>query len=72
MKRTLSRRDLLKTSVAAVGSTVFAQPVRAAAPEATQVTPALIDAARKEGKLAFYSALELNISEKLGKAFEAK
>jgi iron(III) transport system substrate-binding protein len=72
MKRTLSRRDVLKTSVAAVGSTVFAQPARAAAPEAAQVTPALIDAARKEGKLAFYSALELNISEKLGKAFEAK
>jgi len=32
----------------------------------------LIEAARREGKLAFYTALELNISEKLGKAFEAK
>ena len=70
--RMLSRRDLLKTSAAAAGSAVFAQPLRAAAPEATPVTPVLIEAARREGRLAFYTALELNISEKLGKAFEAK
>ena len=70
--RMMSRRDVLKTSAAAAGSAVFAQPLRAAAPEATAVTPALIEAARREGKLAFYTALELNISEKLGRAFEAK
>jgi len=68
----LSRRDVLKTSAAAAGGAVFAQPLKAAAPEATPVTPVLIEAARREGKLAFYTALELNISEKLGKAFEAK
>src|SRR4249919_858129 len=67
-----SRRDVLRTSAAAVGSTVFAQPLRAALPEAEPTTPALIEAARKEGKIAFYSALELNISEKLARAFEAK
>ena len=67
-----SRRDVLKTSLAAVGSTIFAQPLRAAAPEAAPVTPALIAAAHKEGKIAFYSALELNISEKLARTFEAR
>jgi iron(III) transport system substrate-binding protein len=67
-----SRRDVLKTSLAAIGSTIFAQPLMAAAPEATPVTPALIAAARKEGKIAFYSALELNISEKLARTFEAR
>src|SRR5438105_1252331 len=72
MQGNFSRRDVLKTSVAAIGSTVFAQPLRAAAPEAAPLTPALIEAARKEGKIAFYSALELNISEKLARAFEAK
>ena len=72
MQRSFSRRDVLKTSVAAIGSTVFAQPLGAAAPGATPLTPALIEAARKEGKIAFYSALELNISEKLARAFEAK
>ncbi len=41
-------------------------------PEAASVTPAVIEAARKEGKIAFYSALELNISEKLARTFEAK
>ncbi|MFZ2093802.1 MAG: extracellular solute-binding protein [Pseudolabrys sp.] len=72
MPRTWSRRDLLKTSAAGIGSAVFAQPVRAALPQADPLTPALIEAARKEGKIAFYSALELNISEKLARAFEAR
>jgi iron(III) transport system substrate-binding protein len=72
MQRMPSRRDVLKASAALAGSTVFAQPLKAAAPEASRITPALIEAARREGKLAFYTALELNISEKLGKAFEAK
>ena len=39
---------------------------------ADQRDPALIEAARKEGKLSYYSALELNVAERLGKAFEAK
>ena len=43
---------------------------RAAA--ATAVTPALIEAAKKEGKLSFYSALELNTAERLARTFEAK
>jgi iron(III) transport system substrate-binding protein len=63
---------MLKASVAGVGSAVFAQPVRAALPEAETLSPALIEAARKEGKIAFYSALELNISEKLARTFEAR
>ena len=36
------------------------------------MTPDLIAAARKEGKLSYYSALELNVAERLAKAFEAK
>jgi iron(III) transport system substrate-binding protein len=72
MQRKLSRREVLISSIGAIGSTVFAQPLRAAAPEAAPLTPALIEAARKEGKIAFYSALELNISEKLARTFEAR
>ena len=53
-------------------TSVFAEPLRAAPPPATAVTPALIEAARKEGKLAFYSAIELPISERYARAFEAK
>jgi iron(III) transport system substrate-binding protein len=69
--RTVSRRTILKTSAAA-GLSVFAAPLRAAAPEPTAVTPALIEAARREGKVSFYSALELSVAERFGKAFEAK
>src|SRR4030081_1548926 len=71
-RRTWSRRDVLRASTAAVAGVLFADPLRAAAPPASAVTPALIEAARKEGKLAFYSALELNVGERLARTFEAK
>jgi iron(III) transport system substrate-binding protein len=68
-----SRRDLLKgTTALAVGSVVFAEPSRAAAPAPEAITPALIEAAKKEGKVAFYTAMDLQFAQKLGKAFEAK
>ena len=67
-----SRRELLRTSVASVTATLFAAPLRAAMPPASSVTPALIEAARKEGKLSFYSALELNVAERVARTFEAK
>jgi iron(III) transport system substrate-binding protein len=70
--RRWSRRDVLKGATALAGGAIFAEPIRAAAPPATEVTPELIEAARKEGKVSYYSALELNVAERLGKAFEAK
>src|SRR5258708_29072222 len=66
-----SRRDLLKTS-AALAATTFAAPLRAAAPEASPVTPALIAAARKEGKVVWYAAMDLPVSERVARGFEAK
>src|SRR6266852_9886256 len=68
---TLSRRDLLKAT-AAFGVSTFATPLRAQAPEPAAITPALIEAAKKEGKLAFYTAMDLPVAEKFGKAFEAR
>jgi iron(III) transport system substrate-binding protein len=67
-----SRRDVLKASSGLVAGAIFAQPLRAAAPAPSPVTPALIEAARREGRVAFYTALELSTSERLAKAFEAK
>ena len=72
LDRKWSRRDVLKTSTVLAASAVFAEPMRAAAPPPTPVTPELIEAARKEGKVSYYSALELTTAERLGKAFEAK
>jgi iron(III) transport system substrate-binding protein len=70
--RRWSRRDLLKSSGALATGLLFAEPVRAGLPPPTSVTPVLIEAARKEGKVSYYSALELNVAERLAKAFEAR
>jgi len=73
MKMTkLSRRGLLKGSTALALGAVFASPVRAEAPPPVAITPELVEAARKEGKVILYSAMDLPVGEKLGKAFEAK
>src|SRR5882724_5867209 len=73
--RKLSRRDILngaaKGSAALAAGTVFAAPVRAETPEPVAITPALVDAAKKEGKVILYSSMDLPVGEKLGKAFEA-
>ena len=62
LKSRWSRRDLLKASTAFATGALFAEPLRAAAPPPTSVTPELIEAARKEGKVSYYSALELNVA----------
>src|SRR5436853_2552985 len=73
-KPTWSRRDVLKASsaVAAAGSLVTPAKVLAAAPPATSITPQLIEAAKKEGKVVYYTSIDLPIAEKIAKAFEAK
>jgi iron(III) transport system substrate-binding protein len=42
-----------------------------AAPPPTPVTQQLVDAAKQEGKVVFYTSIELQTAEKIGKAFEA-
>jgi len=44
----------------------------AAAPPAVTITPELIAAAQKEGKLAWYTSVDLPVAEKIARAFEAK
>jgi len=73
-KPTWSRREVLKASsaVAAAGALVTPAKVLAAAPPATAITPQLIDAAKKEGKVIYYTSIDLPIAERIAKAFEAK
>src|SRR3984893_16462825 len=71
-KRGHSRRDVLKGSAALALGAVFAAPARAEARPPQAITPQLIEAAKKEGKVVLYSAMDLPVGEKLGKAFEAK
>src|SRR3954468_5392116 len=71
MRNRISRRDLIKGS-ASLGLTAFATRVMAAAPAPVAITPDLVEAARKEGKVILYSSMDLPVGEKLGKAFEAQ
>src|SRR3954463_13224903 len=69
--RTVTRRTILKNSAAA-GLSVFAAPLRAAAPEPAAATPARIEAARREGKVVWYPSVDLPLAEKIARLFEAK
>src|SRR6058998_1066726 len=71
MKTKLSRRAVLKGSAVLALGTVFASRVVAESPPAQAVTPQLVEAAKKEGKVILYSSMDLPVGEKLGKAFEA-
>jgi len=56
----------------ALALTLYAAPVRAAAPPPTAITPELIAAARKEGKVVWYTSIDLSAAERIAKVFEAK
>src|SRR5215469_143708 len=67
----LSRRDVLIGS-AALAAVAAETRVMAAAPPAAAITPELGAAAQKEGKLAWYTSVDLPVAEKIARAFEAK
>jgi iron(III) transport system substrate-binding protein len=55
--------------VAAVGAVGFAH---AEPPAPSKVTPDLVEAARKEGKAVWYTSVDVQVAERIAKAFEAK
>src|SRR4029079_8516050 len=71
-KHPITRRTVLKGSAAAGAATVFAAPARAELPPASPIDDALIAAAKKEGRVSFYTAMDLDFAQRLGKAFEEK
>lgn len=50
----------------------LAARVVSAAPPPEAITPQLVEAAKKEGKVAYYTAMDLSVAEPLARAFEAK
>ena len=69
--RKFSRRDVLRgASIVAAGAT-FSTRVMASGPPPEPVTQALIDAAKKEGQVSYYTSTDLPVAEKVAKAFEA-
>src|ERR1700744_4252423 len=71
-KQGLSRRTMLKAASGVLVGTTFSTRVMADAPPPEPVTPVLIDAAKKEGQVIYYTSTDLPVAEKLAKAFEAK
>lgn len=71
-KSSLTRRSLIASAAAAAASFGWPRVSVAAAPPATAITPELIAAAKKEGKVNYYTSVEIALAEKLAKAFEAK
>src|SRR6201992_3349695 len=72
MKRKINRRDVLKASTALALGSMFASRVVAAAPPAEAITPQLIEAAKKEGKVVWYTSIDLSVAEKIAASFKEK
>src|ERR1700751_886457 len=68
----ISRRDVLKGASVVVAGNALSTGVMASAPPPEPVTQALIDAAKKEGQVVYYTSTDLPVAEKVAKAFEAK
>jgi iron(III) transport system substrate-binding protein len=73
-KDRLSRRNVLRGSaaVAATAPAALATRVLAQAPAAEAITPELVEAAKQEGKLSFYTAMDIPVAERFAKTFEAR
>ena len=71
-KQSVSRRNVLEGAGAAVAALSLTTRVLAQAPPGEAITPSLIEAARKEGKVNFYTAMEIAVAEQYAKTFEAK
>jgi ABC-type Fe3+ transport system substrate-binding protein len=68
-----SRRAILQGTAAAVAApAAWATRVLAASPPAEAITPQLLAAAKKEGKVSFYTAMDIPVAERLAKSFEAR
>ncbi len=70
MTRKLTRRHVLATSTTGLMAVGFVRSAQAA-PEASKITPELVEAAKKEGKVVWYTSVDLTIAERVAKVFEA-
>ena len=68
----MRRRSLLKTAALLPVLAPLGARVVSAMPAAEAMTPALVEAAKKEGKVSYYTAMDLSVAEPMARAFEAK
>ena len=71
MTRNLTRRRVLAGSATTLMASGFVRSAQAA-PPAESITPQLVEAAKKEGKVIWYTSVDLALAEKVAKAFEGK
>jgi iron(III) transport system substrate-binding protein len=67
-----STRGRFLALIAGLAAGLIGLQAHAAAPAPTPITPAMVEAAKKEGKVVWYTSVELRTAEKIAKAFEAK
>jgi len=72
MHRPFPRRSFLKQTAALVLAGVAPRVAVAQTPPASAPTPELIAAAEKEGKVVWYTSVDLPVAEKIARAFEVK
>jgi iron(III) transport system substrate-binding protein len=68
----INRRTMLAAAAGGLALACASWPALAQAPAPYQIDQALIDAAKKEGNVVWYTATDVQVSEKVGKAFEEK
>lgn len=69
----ISRRRVLAGTAATVGALgSWSRVAVGSSPPASKLTDELVAAAQKEGKVVWYTAVDLPVAEKVSKAFEAK
>jgi iron(III) transport system substrate-binding protein len=66
------RRVVQGLAATSLGLPLPGRAALAAAPAASKVTPELMGAATKEGKVNWYTAVDLPVAERIAKAFETK
>jgi iron(III) transport system substrate-binding protein len=64
--------SLRRAALALTGLVALAAPALAEMPAPAVVTPELLEAARKEGRVSFYTAVDVEVAERIKQAFEAK
>jgi iron(III) transport system substrate-binding protein len=72
MKTILSGGPRRLVSMLVLALIAISPALQAAAPAPTVVTPDLIKKAQQEGKVVYYTAVDIAVAEKVAKAFEAK
>jgi iron(III) transport system substrate-binding protein len=68
----ITRRTLLAAAATGGVALACAWPALAQAPAPYEIDQALIDAAKKEGTVVWYTATDVQVSERVGKAFEER